>query len=239
MSITNKMKVEIWSDIMCPWCYIGKRRFEAAMARFPDAGAVEIEWHSFQLDPTIQSGHGDNLYTYLSKRKGIPYEQAEQMNNQVTALADTLGLTYNLDQAVVANSFDAHRLIQLAKKHRLGDAAEERLFRAYFTEGKDFSDPATLVALGKEIGLEESVLQELVNGQAYAGEVRQDIAEAEALGIRGVPFFVFDRKYGVSGAQASETFLEVLNKSVGEWKQTQPAGLDIIEGQSCGPDGNC
>ncbi|UPK72603.1 DsbA family oxidoreductase [Chitinophaga filiformis] len=239
MSTTNKMKVEIWSDIMCPWCYIGKRRFEAAMAQFPDAGAVEIEWHSFQLDPTIQSGHGDNLYAYLSKRKGIPYEQAEQMNNQVTALAGSLGLTYNLDQAVVANSFDAHRLIQLAKKHQLGDAAEERLFRAYFTEGKDFSDPATLVALGKEIGLEESVLQELVSGQAYAAEVRQDIAEAEALGVRGVPFFVFDRKYGVSGAQAAETFLEVLNKSVGEWKKTQPSGLEIVEGQTCGPDGDC
>lgn len=238
MSNTNKMKVEIWSDIMCPWCYIGKRRFEAAMAQFPDAGAVEVEWHSFQLDPTIQSGHGDNLYTYLSKRKGIPYEQAVQMNEQVTAIAGSLGLTYNMEQAVVANSFDAHRLIQLAKKHQLGDAAEERLFMAYFTEGKDFSDTDTLVALGREIGLEESALAELVKGQAYASEVHRDIAEAEALGVNGVPFFVFDRRYGVSGAQASETFLQVLNRAVGEWKQAQP-GLEIIEGQSCGPDGNC
>lgn len=239
MSTANKMKVEIWSDIMCPWCYIGKRRFEAAMEQFSDAGAIEIEWHSFQLDPTIQSGHGDNLYAYLAKRKGIPYEQAEQMNNQVTNLASTLGLTYNLDKAVVANSFDAHRLIQLSKKHNLGDAAEERLFRAYFTEGKDFSDAATLVALGKEIGLEDAPLQELVNSRQYADEVNRDIAEAETLGIRGVPFFVFDRKYGVSGAQASETFLEVLTKTVGEWKENQPAPLDIIEGQTCGPDGDC
>lgn len=233
MSTANKMKVEIWSDIMCPWCYIGKRRFEAAMEQFPDAGSVEIEWHSFQLDPTIESGHGDNLYTYLSKRKGIPYEQAEQMNNQVTGLAATLGLTYNMEQAVVANSFDAHRLIQLAKKHQLGDAAEERLFKAYFTEGKDFSNPDTLVALGKEIGLEESVLKNLVGSQSFTTEVRRDIDEAETLGIRGVPFFVFDRKYGVSGAQASETFLEVLTKSVGEWKSTQPSDLEIIEGQTC------
>ncbi|MBW8682721.1 DsbA family oxidoreductase [Chitinophaga sp. B61] len=233
------MKVEIWSDIMCPWCYIGKRRFEAAMEQFTDAGSVEIEWHSFQLDPTIESGHGDNLYSYLSKRKGVPYEQAVQMNNQVTALASTLGLTYNMEQAVVANSFDAHRLIQLAKKHQLGDAAEERLFKAYFTEGKDFSDPETLVAIGKEIGLPESELKELVNSQAFAPDVKRDIQEASALGINGVPFFVFDRKYGVSGAQASETFLEVLNKSVGEWKKSQPAGLEIIEGQTCGPDGDC
>ncbi|WP_236059431.1 DsbA family oxidoreductase [Chitinophaga rhizophila] len=239
MSTANKMKVEIWSDIMCPWCYIGKRRFEAAMEQFTDAGSVEIEWHSFQLDPTIESGHGDNLYSYLSKRKGVPYEQAVQMNNQVTALASTLGLTYNMEQAVVANSFDAHRLIQLAKKHQLGDAAEERLFKAYFTEGKDFSDPETLVAIGKEIGLPESELKELVNSQAFAPDVKRDIQEASALGINGVPFFVFDRKYGVSGAQASETFLEVLNKSVGEWKKSQPAGLEIIEGQTCGPDGDC
>lgn len=239
MSTANKMKVEIWSDIMCPWCYIGKRRFESAMEQFSDAGSVEIEWHSFQLDPTIESGHGDNLYTYLSKRKGIPYEQAEQMNNQVTALAADLGLTYNLEQAVVANSFDAHRLIQLAKQHQLGDAAEERLFKAYFTESKDFSDADTLVALGKEIGLKEDVLKELVSGQAFATDVRRDIQEADALGIRGVPFFVFDRKYGVSGAQAAETFLEVLNKSVDEWKKTRPAGLEIVEGQTCGPDGDC
>jgi predicted DsbA family dithiol-disulfide isomerase len=239
MNTANKMKVEIWSDIMCPWCYIGKRRFEAAMEQFSDAGSVEIEWHSFQLDPTIQSGHGDNLYTYLSKRKGIPYEQAQQLNNQVTKLASTLGLTYNMEQAVVANSFDAHRLIQLAKTHQLGDAAEERLFRAYFTEGKDFSNPETLVALGKEIGLEEAALKELVGGQAFASEVRRDIEEASALGITGVPFFVFDRKYGVSGAQATETFLEVLNKSVDEWKKTPQAGLEIVEGQTCGPDGDC
>jgi protein disulfide-isomerase len=239
MSTANKMKVEIWSDIMCPFCYIGKRRFETAMAQFPDAAAVEVEWHSFQLDPTINSDHGDNLYEYLSKRKGIPYEQAVAMNNQVSAQASTLGLTYNLDKAVVANSFDAHRLIQLAKQHQLGDAAEERLFKAYFTEGKDFSDPATLVELGKEIGLEEAALQELVASQSFAGEVRKDIAEAAALGIQGVPFFVFDRKYGVSGAQASETFLEVLNKTVAEWKTENAPALEIIDGQVCKPDGTC
>ncbi|MVT08960.1 DsbA family oxidoreductase [Chitinophaga sp. ysch24] len=227
------MKVEIWSDIMCPFCYIGKRRFEAAIEQFPGAENVEVEWHSFQLDPTIQSGHGDNLYSYLSKRKGIPYQQAEEMNRQVSASAAQLGLTYNLDKAVVANSFDAHRLIQYAKQHQLGDEAEERLFRAYFTEGKDMSDHATLAELAKEIGLEEEPVRQMLAGNQFATEVRKDINEAEALGIRGVPFFVFDRKYGVSGAQPSEAFLQALTKSVEEWQG------DALNGQVCTPDGEC
>ncbi|WP_232538818.1 DsbA family oxidoreductase [Chitinophaga tropicalis] len=231
--MSGKMKVEIWSDIMCPFCYIGKRRFEAAIEQFPGAENVEVEWHSFQLDPTIQSGHGDNLYSYLSKRKGIPYQQAEEMNRQVSASAAQLGLTYNLDKAVVANSFDAHRLIQYAKQHQLGDEAEERLFRAYFTEGKDMSDHATLAELAKEIGLEEEPVRQMLAGNQFATEVRKDINEAEALGIRGVPFFVFDRKYGVSGAQPSEAFLQALTKSVEEWQG------DALNGQVCTPDGEC
>lgn len=231
--MSGKMKVEIWSDIMCPFCYIGKRRFEAAIEQFPGAENIEVEWHSFQLDPTIQSGHGDNLYSYLSKRKGIPYQQAEEMNRQVSASAAQLGLTYNLDKAVVANSFDAHRLIQYAKQHQLGDEAEERLFRAYFTEGKDMSDHATLAELAKEIGLEEEPVRQMLAGNQFATEVRKDINEAETLGIRGVPFFVFDRKYGVSGAQPSEAFLQALTKSVEEWQG------DALNGQVCTPDGEC
>jgi predicted DsbA family dithiol-disulfide isomerase len=209
------MKVEIWSDVMCPFCYIGKRKFETAMSKFSDAAGIELEWKSFQLDPTIESGHGKDLYQYLSERKGIPYEQAVQMNAQVASMAADAGITFNPASAVVANSFDAHRLIHLAKQNGLGDEA------------------------GKEIGLDETSVKETLAGNAFTAEVNKDINEAQTLGIRGVPFFVFDRKYAVSGAQAPETFLEVLDKSFAEWRKKNPAGLEIIEGQSCTPDGEC
>lgn len=235
-----KMKVEIWSDVMCPFCYIGKRKFEAAMSKFTDAAGIELEWRSFQLDPTIESGHGKDLYQYLSERKGIPYEQAVQMNAQVATMAAAAGITFNPANAVVANSFDAHRLIHLAKKNNLGDEAEERLFKSYFTESKDFGDHAVLAQLGKEIGLDEASVQETLASDTYAKEVNADINEAQALGIRGVPFFVFDRKYAVSGAQASEIFLDVLNKSFAEWRKENPAAaFETIEGEVCTPDGEC
>lgn len=234
-----KMKVEIWSDVMCPFCYIGKRKFEAAMSKFSDAAGIELEWKSFQLDPTIESGHGKDLYQYLSERKGISYEQAVQMNTQVTSMAAAVGITFNPASAVVANSFDAHRLIHLAKQNGLGDEAEERLFKSYFTESQDFGDLNTLTQLGKEIGLDEATVKETLTSDAFTAEVNKDINEAQALGIRGVPFFVFDRKYAVSGAQAPEAFLEVLDKSFAEWRKSNPAGLEIIEGQVCTPDGAC
>jgi predicted DsbA family dithiol-disulfide isomerase len=235
-----KMKVEIWSDVMCPFCYIGKRKFEAALSKFSDAAGIELEWRSFQLDPTIESGHGKDLYQYLSERKGIPYEQAVQMNAQVSAMAAAEGIVFNPANAVVANSFDAHRLVHLAKKNNLGDVAEERLFKSYFTESQDFGDHAVLTQLGKEIGLEESSVKETLASDAFATEVQAEINEAQALGIRGVPFFVFDRKYAVSGAQASEIFLEVLDKSFAEWRKVNPASpFEVIEGSVCTPDGEC
>ena len=234
------MKVEIWSDIMCPFCYIGKRRFEAALEQFPDAGNIEIEWHSFQLDPDIEGNHGKNLYEYFSERKGVPYEQSVAMHQQMAENAKHSGLTYNFDTAVVANSFDAHRLIQLAKTHHLGDAAEERLFKAYFTEGKDFSDHDTLVALGTEIGLEAAEVRKVLDSTDFSDAVKADINEAAEIGINGVPFFVFNRKYAVSGAQASTVFEDVLQKSYKEYKKEQPKNnFEIIDGQSCTPDGKC
>ncbi|HSC37193.1 MAG TPA: DsbA family oxidoreductase [Chitinophagaceae bacterium] len=234
------MKIEIWSDIMCPFCYIGKRRLESALEQFPHAKDIELEWHSFQLDPAIEAGHGKNLYQYLSERKGIPYQQAVSMHVQLTQTAKEAGLTYNFDDAKVANSYDAHRLIQLAKTQGLGDAAEERLFRAYFTEGRDFSDHDTLVALGKEIGLDEAAVNAMLDSNAYSEEVNRDIAEAETIGIRGVPFFVFDRKYAVSGAQPAATFLGALNTSFTEWQKEQPGPVTAInEGEVCTPDGDC
>lgn len=236
-----KMKVEIWSDIMCPFCYIGKRKFEAALQQFPGAKDIEIEWHSFQLDPTIKGGHGKNVNEYLAERKGISLEHAEQLNEQVTQGAKQVGLDYHFDKAIVANSFDAHRVIQLAKTKGLGDAIEERLFKAYFTEGKDFGDHATLLQLAKEIGLDEELVKKTLASNDFATEVRKDIQEAQQIGVRGVPFFVFDRKYAVSGAQPSDTFLQALEKSHGEWKKENPNPKleEVGNGPVCTPEGEC
>lgn len=215
---TTKMKVEIWSDIMCPFCYIGKRHYEAALKQFADSNNVELEWHSFQLDPTIQKQTKKvSVYQYLAERKGMSYEQSVKMHASVEQMAKEAGLNYAFDKAIIANSFDAHRLIQLAKKNNLGDVAEELLFKAYFTEGKDMGDATTLIALGKEIGLDEATVTATIKSDAYTEEVKADVAEAKKLGINGVPFFVFNRKYAVSGAQPVSVFTDVLNKSYKDW----------------------
>jgi predicted DsbA family dithiol-disulfide isomerase len=237
-----KMKVEVWSDIMCPFCYIGKRHFESALGRFEGRNNVEIEWHSFQLDPTIPKNipSKENVYQYLADKKGISYEQSAKMHERVIEMAKNAGLDYRFDKAIVANSFDAHRLIQLAKTKELGDAAEERLFRAYFTEGKDFGDHDTLIAIGKEIGLNAEEIKSALVSDDYAEKVERDIQEAAEIGVQGVPFFVFDRRYAVSGAQAPEYFLQALNQSFGEWEKANPdTELAPAEGAVCSPDGDC
>lgn len=232
------MKIEIWSDVMCPFCYIGKRRFENALNLLPFKDEIEIEWKAFQLDPSIKSEPGRNIHQYLAERKGFSVEKAKELNDHVTGMAAAEGLQYHFDNAVVANSFDAHRFAQVAKKNGKGIEAEESLFKAYFTEGKDISDHDTLVQLGNEIGLDGAAVKQALESDAYTKEVQKDIAEAEALAIRGVPFFVIDRKYAVSGAQASETFVQALNQSYTEWKK-QNTQLKTIEGEVCSPDGGC
>ncbi len=207
------MQVEIWSDIMCPFCYIGKRKFEAALEKFPNKKEVEIIWKSYQLDPNIKSQPGKDVYTYLAEAKGQTLEWSVKMHDNVVNMARSVGLEYNFDKAVTANSFDAHRLIQLAKKHGLGDAMEEKLFKAYFTEGKNFADHTTLVNLGADIGLNPEEISGMLSTQALADDVNFDIEQGIRLGLRGVPFFVFNRKIGVSGAQDSEIFLQALEEA--------------------------
>jgi predicted DsbA family dithiol-disulfide isomerase len=207
------MEVKIWSDVRCPFCYIGKRKFEAALADFAHKDEVTITWKSFELDPNIQTVEDTNIYDYFSKAKGIPYAQAVEMFNNVTAIAAEVGLDFNLDQSVVANSFKAHRLIQLAKTRDLGDQIEEELFKIHFAEGKNIDDEQVLVAAGKNIGLPEEDVKMLFTSDAFDAEVRIDQLEAQRMGIRGVPFFVFDDKYAVSGAQPTELFLQTLEKT--------------------------
>ena len=206
------MKIEIWSDIMCPFCYIGKRQLETALKEFP-GNDFEIEWKSFQLDPTITPQSGKDVYTFLAERKGISVEQSIEMHKGVVERAKSVGLDYHFDKAIISNSLTAHRIIQLAKAKKLGDEMEEIFFKSYFTEGRDLNDGPTLVELAVKAGLDQDlVLQVLKDENLFLKEVHHDITEAQEIGVQGVPFFVFDRKYAVSGAQPVEAFVNTIRE---------------------------
>jgi predicted DsbA family dithiol-disulfide isomerase len=207
------MQLEIWSDIACPFCYIGKRHLEAALAQLPDREAVEIIWRSFELDPSAPREYPGDLYDMLAQKFRTTREQAHKMNERVVQMATAAGLDFNFDVARPANSFDAHRLIQLARQHGRADEAEERIFAAYFTEGKSIADPETLRAIGAAIGLPAAEVERLLLSDDFADAVRADEQEAQRLGITGVPFFVFDRKYAISGAQPVSVFAQALERA--------------------------
>ena len=236
----EKMKVEIWSDVMCPFCYIGKRRFEKALDQLPGKENIEVIWKSFQLNPDLKTDPSKNVNQYLSEVKGMSMERAEQLNQQVTEMAAGEGLHYELDKAIIANSMNAHRFSHFALSKNKQDEAEELLFKAYFTEGKNTDDINILINLGKSIGLDETELRKVLESDRFTEDVRMDIYESQQLGVRGVPFFVFNRKYAVSGAQETPVFLQNLEKSFGEWWKDNPAvSLQVQEGAVCKPDGEC
>jgi predicted DsbA family dithiol-disulfide isomerase len=214
------MKIEIWSDVMCPFCYIGKRRIEEALGQFPHNDEIEIEWKSFQLNPDAITDPSKSVNQYLAEQKGISEFQAKQLNDRVTQTAKEAGLQYDFDKAIVANSFDAHRLSHLAKKHGMQNEMEERLFKAYFTEGKNTADHDTLIQLAAEIGLDRDEVRTMLAGNDFADAVTKDIYEARQVGARGVPFFIFNDSYAVSGAQPGKLFLQVLEQSYAQWKNT-------------------
>jgi predicted DsbA family dithiol-disulfide isomerase len=213
------VKVEIWSDVGCPWCFIGKRRFEAALDEFAHADEVEVRWRSFQLDPTLPEHYDGTELDYLATRKGLDRARVAAMFDHVARQAAGEGLAYDFDRVVVANSFRAHQLLHLAGAHGLGDAAEERLFTGHFERGEDIGDVDRLVAIGVELGLDADEVRAALADGRHAAAVRADIAEARELGISGVPFFVFDRRYGVSGAQPVDAFAEALDQA---WQAAQP-----------------
>lgn len=234
------MKIEIWSDVICPFCYIGKRNFEAALKQFEHATELEIVWKSFQLDPSIPEDLEESQETYLSKRKGLALQQVKAMLAQVSEMARGVGLQYQLEKSVVANTKKAHRLIQMAKTKGLGDEAEESLFHAFFIEGRNIADNHELQSIGLAIGLSKDEVSEALSDAQYEQAFHQDLAEAQQLGISGVPFFVFDRKYGISGAQPVPVFVETLKKSYAEWRGIQPSlYIDVQQGPSCDANGNC
>lgn len=234
------MKIEIWSDIMCPFCYIGKRNFELAMQDFKGKNHVEIEWKSFQLDPTLPDVAVDSQAEYLEKRKGMSAEQVEGMLQHITQSAKAVGLDYQLDKAIMVNSFKAHRLIQKAKEKNAGDKAEEVFFQAFFIDSKNIADLEVLSQLGKEIGLSQAEIDEALSDDRFAYLVNQDIQEAQNLGVNGVPFFVIDRKYGISGAQPPQAFTQTIEKAFAEWREKNPeTKLEISTGEQCSIDGKC
>ncbi len=213
------MRVEIWSDVVCPWCAIGKRRFEAALAAFEHRDDVEVRWRSFELDPSAPRSVPGGAARRLADRYGVPLEQARAMQQRVTDAAAAEGLRFRYDIARPGTTLDAHRLLHLAAERGAQGAVKERLLLAYFTEGEPVADRDALVRLAGEAGLDPAEAAAVLDSDAYLAEVRADEAQARALGIQGVPFFVLDRKYGVSGAQPAEVLLEVLRKA---WAEAHP-----------------
>lgn len=204
------MLVEIWSDVVCPWCYIGKRRFETALRSFEGAGDVEVQWRSFQLNPHQPKGSRELSLQHLADKYRVTLEEAKAMHQRVTDLAAAEGLEYDMDRYTVINTFDAHRVAHLAKARGLDDEINERFLRAQLVEGEVLEDAETLIRLAAEVGVSEEETRRVLESDEYADEVQDDIRTARELGITGVPFFVIDRKYGVSGAQPADAFLQAL-----------------------------
>jgi predicted DsbA family dithiol-disulfide isomerase len=207
------MKVEIWSDVMCPFCYIGKRRFENALAQFENKDEVEIVWRSFQLNPTLQTDPSKNTIEHLAESKGWDMDYTRKTTDYLVNMAKELGLNYDFEKAIVANSFKAHRLLHLAKQNQVQNECEEKLFEAYFIHGKNIDDNDVLLELGLSLGIDLDAILDMLSSDAFASDVESDIYQAQQIGVQGVPFFVFDNKYAISGAQQSETFLAALYKA--------------------------
>ncbi|EPR28938.1 FrnE protein [Geobacillus sp. WSUCF1] len=229
------MKIEVWSDFVCPFCYIGKRRLEQALEPFPHRENVEIVFRSFELDPNAPNETPLTIHEIIANKYGISLEEAKRANADIGRQAEAVGLTFRFETMKPTNTFDAHRLAQYAKeKGKLNDMVE-RLFYAYFTESKRISDRNVLLAIAEAAGLERTEAEEVLASGRYTQEVRRDEEEAAALGIRGVPFFVFNGKYAISGAQPVDVFRRALEK-VWEEEQSRPLQLLGEEGRACGDD---
>lgn len=233
----NKLSVEVWSDIACPWCYVGKRRLEAALARFPRRDAVDVVWRAFELDPAAPRVRDPDV-SYaerLAKKYGASVADAEGMIRRMTDVAAEDGLDFHFERIRPGNTFDAHRVLHLAGERGVQDAVKERLLRGYMTEGEAIGEPEALVRLAGEAGLDPAEVRAMLATDTYAREVRADEEQARALGIHGVPFFVFGARYAASGAQPAELLLGALEKA---WAEVVKEPLEALaEGAVCGPDG--
>lgn len=216
-----RMRIEVWSDVICPFCYIGKRNYETALEQFAYKNEVELIWRCFQLDPTIKNGQPLPSAEYLTKKKNIPPAQVKQLLLNVTSMAEKAGLSFCMDKALIVNSMDAHRLSHLAAAHNKQTEVEEALFKAHFTDGKNLADRAVLSSIAEEAGINKQEALKVLSDDMFEKEVHADITEAEHFNIKGVPFFVFNRKSAVSGAQPQSLFLEALEMSFADWKKSE------------------
>ncbi|WP_330746385.1 DsbA family oxidoreductase [Chryseobacterium sp. CP-77] len=230
------MKIEIWSDVMCPFCYIGKNNFEQALNKLPFKDEVEVEWKSFQLDPTLDPKETQDTIQYFREKKGIAEAQAAQMLGQVTQMGKGAGIDFNFGKTLITNTFSAHKLLHLAKKHNKSNEMEEALFIAHFIDGKNVGDTEVLTALAESLGIDREEALQAITTDQLDYEVNQDIQEARNNGISGVPFFVLNGKYAVSGAQPAEVFENALRQT---YKETVSPFKDLSgeNGASCDADG--
>ncbi len=227
------MDVEIWSDIACPWCYVGKRRFEAALERFEHRDEVTVRWRSFELDPTAPPQREGTGAAHLAEKYGTSLEEALAMEQRMTTTAAEEGLEFRFDRLRTGSTFDAHRLLHLALAHGVQDALKERFMRAYLTEGELMGDHETLRRLANEVGLPEAEVIDVLAGDRFAEAVRDDERTAAAFGAHAVPFFVVDREVAASGAHPVDSMLELLQQG---W-DAKPRVPVVAGGEACGPDG--
>jgi predicted DsbA family dithiol-disulfide isomerase len=229
------MKIEIWSDVMCPFCYIGKNNFEQALEKLPFKDEVEVEWKSFQLDPTLDPKETKNTIEYFREKKGFPEAQAQQMIGQVLQMGKGAGIDFNFEKALITNTFSAHKLIHLAKKYNKANEMEEALFIAHFIDGKNVGDLDTLISLAESLGINKEEVQQALTTEEFDYEINQDILEARNNGVSGVPFFILNGKYAVSGAQPVELFSNSLHQTYDE--TVTPLKNLSDNGASCDADG--
>ena len=239
------MKIEIWSDIACPWCWIGKRRFEHALSQFEHRDEVEVVWRSYELDPKAPRQYGVPQAELLARKYGMSVEQTRAMTDRVAGEGRKEGLAFDFERVQSGNTFDAHRLIHLAAASGLRDAMVDRLYAAYFTEGETLGDVDTLVRLATEVGLDADEARATLEGDALSDEVRADQERARTFGVTGVPFFAIDERYGVSGAQPPLALLEAMRRA---WREQVPAAsagdatdADAVDGDAVDAcaDGAC
>jgi predicted DsbA family dithiol-disulfide isomerase len=232
----SKLRVDIWSDIACPWCFVGKRRLEAALERFPARDEVEVVWRAFELDPRAprERDRSESYSERLAKKYGTSAAQAQARIAAMAQTAKADGLDFDFERIRPGNTFDAHRLLHLAEKRGLQDAVKERFLLGYMSEGEAIGLPETLQRLATEAGLSAQEVSEVLGSEAYADEVRADELQAQEFGIRGVPFFVFDERLAVSGAQPAEVLLQALSQAFADRAEN---AAPFAEGAACGPDG--
>lgn len=235
----TRLSVDIYSDIACPWCFIGKRRFENAVQALPFGDKIDVKWHAFQLDPSLPEHYEGSELDYLVKAKGMPEEQVAGMLQHVTAQAEAEGLKYDFESLRPANSFTALRLLALAKDRGLGNQMKEALLSAHFEKGLDTGNKETLLSIAEQVGIDATEAGEVLAGNAYADAVQADGVRARELGVTGVPFFIFENKYGVSGAQPTEVFEQALTQV---WTEIGGQSLQMMptsstDGEACGPEG--